>query len=68
MTMPAVYAWYGLGSIGAGWPARTLINSFVDIKDAAVLKLLEKDGFLEGSDEDYASVREAMQHNGAFFQ
>ncbi len=45
-----------------------LRRALVDIKDAAVLKLLEKDGFLEGSDEDYASVREAMQNNGAFFQ
>jgi phosphonate transport system substrate-binding protein len=48
--------------------ADALRRALVDIKDAAVLKLLEKDGFLEGSDEDYASVREAMQHNGAFFQ
>jgi hypothetical protein len=45
-----------------------LRRALVDIKDTAVLKLLEKDGFLEGSDEDYASVRGAMQHNGAFFQ
>ncbi len=36
-------------------------------KDSAALKALKKDGFLPGSDEDYAVIREAIRHNGKFF-
>ena len=42
--------------------------ALLGVKDAAALGPLEKDGFIEGSDEDYANLREAIQHNGAFFQ
>lgn len=45
-----------------------LRRALLGMQDAVALKPLEKDGFLEGSDEDYASTRAAIQNNEAFFQ
>lgn len=38
------------------------------MRDPAALKALKKDGFLEGSDDDYAVIREAMASNARFFE
>jgi phosphonate transport system substrate-binding protein len=63
--------------VGKPWLARNglsqrhadaLRRALLGMKAPVLLKPLEKDGFLEGSDEDYASTREAIQNNGAFFQ
>ena len=38
------------------------------MRDPAALKALKKDGFLEGGDDDYAVIREAMASNARFFE
>ncbi len=38
------------------------------LRDPAALKALKKDGFLEGSDDDYEVIREAMASNTRFFE
>ena len=38
------------------------------MRDPAALKALKKDGFLEGSDDDYAVIRKAMASNARFFE
>lgn len=42
--------------------------SLLEIKDPVVLKALKKDGFLKGSDEEYAIIRSAIENNAAFFE
>ena len=37
------------------------------MKDKKALKALKKDGFVPGSDEDYAIIREAINKNHQFF-
>lgn len=43
-------------------------ESLLNIKDRDVLKALKKDGFMEGSDKDYAPIREAININYKFFE
>jgi len=45
-----------------------LRESLIEIEDPKLLKPLGVDGFLEGSDEDYQVVREAVQNNSKFFE
>lgn len=45
----------------------TLRESLLSITDPKVLKSMKIDGFLEGSDIDYAVIRRAMENNDAFF-
>ena len=42
--------------------------SLLEIREAQALKGLKIDGFLNGSDEDYAVIREAMDFNYKFFE
>jgi phosphonate transport system substrate-binding protein len=54
-----------------GLPGKTqnaLRESLLGLKDKKALKALKKDGFLEGNDEDYAFIREAMLSNYLFFR
>jgi len=59
------------------WIARNDLNSdhrdairaaLLEMKDPAALKVLKKNGFLEGSDDDYSIIRQAIATNPAFFQ
>lgn len=59
------------------WIARSgLPKTIVDALRAALLEMtdfkalnaLKKDGFMTARDSDYAVIREAMTHNGAFFR
>lgn len=45
----------------------SLRRALLEMKDPTALKALKKDGFLEGGDEDYAVIRQAMKENGRFF-
>jgi phosphonate transport system substrate-binding protein len=47
---------------------QALRRTLLDLKDPNVLKALKKDGFLPGSDEDYAMIRGAIQNSKKFFQ
>ena len=54
----------------AGMPDRVraaLRTALLDFDDKAALKRLKKDGFLEGKDSDYRTIRLAMETNGTFF-
>lgn len=54
----------------SGLPDRlvtALSTALLHMKDGAALKALKKDGFLDGSDQDYAVIREAIRRNAAFF-
>ena len=42
--------------------------ALLELKDTAALKVLKKDGFVEGTDGDYAIIREAISTNPAFFE
>jgi len=44
-----------------------LRESLLSITDPTVFKAMKIDGFLEGSDLDYAVIRRAMENNDAFF-
>ncbi|MFK8081278.1 MAG: PhnD/SsuA/transferrin family substrate-binding protein [Granulosicoccus sp.] len=44
-----------------------LRESLLSITDPKVYKAMKIDGFLEGSDIDYAVIRRAMENNDAFF-
>lgn len=44
-----------------------LRESLLSITDPKVFKAMKIDGFLEGSDVDYAVIRRAMENNDAFF-
>jgi phosphonate transport system substrate-binding protein len=46
---------------------RTLSETLLNIKDSKALKALVKDGFLPGSDKDYAIIRASMNRNNEFF-
>ena len=48
--------------------AETLRTVLLDVKDKNALEKLSKDGFLRGSDEDYAFIREAILTNHLFFR
>ncbi len=48
--------------------SRTLRAVLLNIKDKNALKNLSKDGFLLGSDEDYAFIRESILTNHLFFR
>lgn len=59
------------------WIARSGLNpvvftalkqSLLELKNEAALKGLKTDGFLEGSDSDYAQIRAAMENNYMFFE
>ncbi len=54
----------GLSDRLAGAVRKALLN----MSDANALKALGKDGFLEGSDADYAEIRRAIRDNAIFFQ
>ncbi len=43
-------------------------KALLNMSDANALKALGKDGFLEGSDADYAEIRRAIRENARFFQ
>ncbi len=45
-----------------------LKGALLALKDKDALKKLKKDGFLEGSDQDYDFIRKAMENNHAFFE
>jgi len=45
-----------------------LKQSLLEIKNKKALKGLKSDGFLEGSDSDYAQIRAAMENNYQFFE
>lgn len=47
---------------------RAIRTALLDMKDGAALKVLKKDGFLEGDDDDYAFIRQAIAENSAFFE
>ena len=47
---------------------RTLSETLLHIKDSKALKALVKDGFLPGSDKDYAIIRSSMNRNNEFFK
>ena len=54
-----------------GLPAkskRLLRQTLLALRDSMALKALKKDGFLEGSDEDYAGIRESILNNHRFFR
>ncbi len=42
--------------------------ALLELNDTAALKVLKKDGFVEGTDDDYASIRESISTNPAFFE
>lgn len=44
-----------------------LQQALLELDDERALKNLKVDGFLEGSDEDYRSIRTAMEENDRFF-
>ncbi len=59
------------------WIARSGLNpivftalkqSLLELKNKDALKGLKADGFLEGSDSDYAQIRAAMENNYMFFE
>lgn len=59
------------------WIARSGLNdktflalqeSLLELKDEIVLKALKKDGFVPGSDDDYAMIRNSIRKNSAFFE
>lgn len=55
----------------SGFPSNlesALRQAFLDMKDPAALKALKKDGFFEGSDDDYAVIRKSMAQNKKFFE
>ena len=55
----------------SGFPSQledALRQAFLHMKDPAALKALEKDGFFEGSDNDYAVIRRSMEQNVKFFE
>ncbi len=55
----------------SGFPSdleAALRQAFLDMKDPAALKALKKDGFFEGSDDDYAVIRQSMRENKKFFE
>ena len=41
-------------------------EALLSLKDAAALKALGKDGFVEGSDDDYADMRKAIDESASF--
>ena len=43
-------------------------NTLLELKDEAALKVLGATGFLNGTDEDYEKIREAIEKNSVFFQ
>ena len=45
-----------------------LKQSLLELKNKDALKGLKTDGFLEGSDSDYAQIRAAMENNYMFFE
>jgi len=45
-----------------------LRKAFLELKDPAALKALSVDGFFEGSDDDYAVIRQSMKENDRFFK
>ncbi len=45
-----------------------LKQSLLELKNEKALKGLKTDGFLEGSDSDYAQIRAAMENNYMFFE
>lgn len=44
-----------------------LQSSLLDLKDPGALKALKKDGFVEGSDDDFVDIRKAIKLNPQFF-
>lgn len=42
-------------------------KALLELDDVAALKILKKDGFVEGNDNDYSKIREAMTKNLKFF-
>jgi len=47
---------------------RLVRQALLTLNNSKAMKFLAKDGFLEGSDEDYAFIREAMLGNQLFFK
>ncbi len=45
-----------------------LQESLWELKDSKALKSLKVDGFFPGSDEDYQTIRTAMENNDVFFE
>ena len=43
-----------------------LHDALLSVKDAKALEALAADGFTDGTDDDYASTREAVRINGEF--
>lgn len=44
-----------------------LRESLLEITDTVALEALQKDGFVEGNDDDYAVIRRAIDQNSRFF-
>lgn len=59
--------WIARGGLSAKYK-KLLRKTLLALKDPTALKALKKDGFLEGTDEDYAGIRESIQNNHKFFR
>ncbi len=59
--------WIARGSLAPKVFA-ALRATLLRMRDPAALKALNRDGFLEGSDDDYAVIRKAMASNARFFE
>ena len=43
-------------------------TSLLELKDSEALKILKKDGFVEGADSDYAVIKKSITDNSNFFK
>lgn len=59
--------WIARGGLSAK-TKNLLRKTLLSLKDPKALKALKKAGFLEGSDEDYAGIRESILNNHQFFR
>lgn len=58
--------WIARGRLPDGTKA-LLREALLSLDDPKAMKALKKDGFVEGDDEDFAFIREAMLSNSLFF-
>lgn len=47
---------------------KAITNALLSMQDQAALKILKKDGFIEGSDADYEHIRKSIDKNKMFFK
>lgn len=59
--------WIARGGLDAKHK-KLLRKALLALKNPDALKALKKDGFLEGSNEDYAGIRESILNNHLFFR